>query len=478
MKEPLARLQRFPEKPPISQATKDAIIKLYKSGIGIKPIKNQLSASQRTIYRTLNEAGIPIRERGYPGGNIKPDIKDEIERLYLEENISTREIADRLGVNAANVWSILNKRGVRIRSRSEAGVMSVQKRGIGTTRRGLSAPWYSEKAGGWIRADSRYELVRMSQLDNDPNVVYWTKAAVERVPYSEGRYYVPDFYIEYKDGKKVVEEIKPIYCISDENILQKESAARKYFNAKQIEYKIVTENDIGINNLRNFDYDNIPLLTTEEKNRFKLTSSKSDYCKQIPEAKLGSKMTAPTIPQSPVLPVTKDYPDLARIYGKTGNHLPPVKEPWQMTREEFKKTASPLQNREDFVKAWLRDNENIPNKVRRGINQIPQRDGALLVYGNEKGEPVSMLSFRKDAVDAIAVSDRYTNRGIATQLLEESRKYGVRRTEGPISPEFAGIAHRFAVKTAFLECKPIPPEVLREYPDLMLKAEKQKWRKV
>lgn len=174
--------------------------------------------------------------------------------------------------------------------------------------------------------------------------------------------------------------------------------------------------------------------------------------------------------------VLAEYPDLARIYGKTGNHLPRVKEPWQMTKEEFKKTASPLQDREDFVKAWLRDNENIPNKVRQGINQIPQKDGALLVYGNEKGEPVSVLSFRKDAVDAIAVSDRYTGRGIATQLLEESRKYGVRRTEGAISPEFAGIAHRFAVKTAFLEGKPVPPAVLREYPDLVEKAEKQRWR--
>lgn len=175
--------------------------------------------------------------------------------------------------------------------------------------------------------------------------------------------------------------------------------------------------------------------------------------------------------------VLAEYPDLARIYGKTGNHLPRVKEPWQMTKEEFKKTASLLQNREDFVKAWLRDNEHIPNKVGQGINQIPQRDGALLVYGNEKGEPVSVLSFRKDAVDAIAVSDRYTGRGIATLLLEESRKYGVRRTEGTISPEFAGIAHRFAVKTAFLEGKPVPQEVLREYPDLMGKAEKQKWRR-
>ncbi len=83
----------------------------------------------------------------------------------------------------------------------------------------------------------------------------------------------------------------------------------------------------------------------------------------------------------------------------------------------------------------------------------------------------------KDAVEHIAVSDRYKGRGIATQLLEESRKYGVRRVIGAISPEASGVVHRFMVKTAFMEGKPIPPDVLREYPDLMIKAEKQRWRK-
>ena len=84
---------------------------------------------------------------------------------------------------------------------------------------------------------------------------------------------------------------------------------------------------------------------------------------------------------------------------------------------------------------------------------------------------------RKDAVEHIAVSDRYKGKGIATQLLEESRKYGVRRIIGQVSPEVAGVAHRFKVRTAFLEGKPVPQEVLREYPDLVMKAEKQKWRR-
>ncbi len=103
------------------------------------------------------------------------------------------------------------------------------------------------------------------------------------------------------------------------------------------------------------------------------------------------------------------------------------KEPWQMTRGEFAKTAIPLQDRKDFIKAWLKDNEDIPDMVKPGFNYIEQRNGSLLVYGNQRGQAIGIISMRKDVVEHIAVSDRYKDRGIATQLLEESRKYGVRR---------------------------------------------------
>lgn len=41
-----------------------------------------------------------------------------------------------------------------------------------------------------------------------------------------------------------------------------------------------------------------------------------------------------------------------------------------------------------------------------------------------------------------------------------------------------GVAQKFIVETAFLEGKPVPQGVLKEYPDLTGKAEKQRWRKV
>ena len=152
------------------------------------------------------------------------------------------------------------------------------------------------------------------------------------------------------------------------------------------------------------------------------------------------------------------------------------KEPWQMTREEFLKTAVSLPDRKDFLKAWMKDNEDIPNLVKPGFNYIEQRNGSLLVYGNQRGQAIGIISLRNDVVEHIAISDRYKGRGIATDLLEESRKYGVRRVIGQVSPEAAGIVHKFMVRTAFLEGKPVPPYVLREYPDLAMKAQKQKWR--
>lgn len=158
--------------------------------------------------------------------------------------------------------------------------------------------------------------------------------------------------------------------------------------------------------------------------------------------------------------------------------LTPTREPWQMTKGEFAKTAVALPDRKDFIKAWLKDNEDIPDLVKPGFNYIEQRNGSLLVFGNQGGHAIGIISMRKDVVEHIAVSDRYKDRGIATQLLEESRKYGVRRIIGAISPEVVRIVHRFTVKTAFMENKPVPQEVLREYPDLVMKAEKQKWRRV
>ena len=106
--------------------------------------------------------------------------------------------------------------------------------------RGLQVPWHSSKTGRESKADSGYELIRMWQYDHDPDVVTWKKNA-ERVPYGDGRSYVPDFLVERRDGTKTVEEVKPANFLSDPVVQQKAAAARKFFAKQGIDYRFITE---------------------------------------------------------------------------------------------------------------------------------------------------------------------------------------------------------------------------------------------
>jgi len=48
----------------------------------------------------------------------------------------------------------------------------------------------------------------MQQLDNDDTVVGWTKRHKIKIKLPNGRNFVPDFLIEYKNGILVLEETK------------------------------------------------------------------------------------------------------------------------------------------------------------------------------------------------------------------------------------------------------------------------------
>ena len=55
---------------------------------------------------------------------------------------------------------------------------------------------------------SSYELSRMLELDVDDNVSYWTKKHKISIPLNNKNYYIPDFLIEYTNGRKTIEEVK------------------------------------------------------------------------------------------------------------------------------------------------------------------------------------------------------------------------------------------------------------------------------
>jgi len=87
---------------------------------------------------------------------------------------------------------------------------------------------------------SSWEMNRMIELNEDDNIILWTKKHGIHISYfykTSMRNYLPDFYIEYKNGKKQLEEIKG-YVEDEEQHKLKIIAAKKYCKENGLEYTI------------------------------------------------------------------------------------------------------------------------------------------------------------------------------------------------------------------------------------------------
>jgi hypothetical protein len=107
------------------------------------------------------------------------------------------------------------------------------------------------------------EMLRMQQLDNDPTVKTWTRQ-VPTVKWAGG-IYVPDLYVEYRDGRVVVEEVKPSSQLRYEENVQKWAAARELLGSN-IGFRVVTEKDLGGEKaIREFNMGGLQGISPEEK---------------------------------------------------------------------------------------------------------------------------------------------------------------------------------------------------------------------
>ena len=94
----------------------------------------------------------------------------------------------------------------------------------------------------------------MDYLDADPNVVSWSyeKLVIEYVSNKKTkkvRKYYPDFQVEYKDGKKVIIEIKPSRKLGQATVVKKIRAAKEWCTTHGVTYKVLTEielKDMGL----------------------------------------------------------------------------------------------------------------------------------------------------------------------------------------------------------------------------------------
>jgi len=87
---------------------------------------------------------------------------------------------------------------------------------------------------------SSWEMNKMIELNENENVIFWTKKHKIHIKYfykNSNKIYLPDFYVEYKNGEKKIIEIKG-YVEDEEQLKLKIIAAKKFCKINNIEFII------------------------------------------------------------------------------------------------------------------------------------------------------------------------------------------------------------------------------------------------
>lgn len=251
----------------IDEKTLKLIIQDRLNGMSLGQLKLKHNFSLETLKRNLNKSGINTSLE-----NPFDKLTEKVIEDYKSKQL--KEIAKDYGVGIRTIKNYLISKGVKIRTLSQSVSLNIKNKGVNF--KGENILYNSVKNNCEILANSSYELARFLELEVDEDVVLYTKD-VETICYNDcNNNYTADIYIEYIDGRKVVEEIKPNWYLKymnkvlslAENTTQEDIAielnispksvkkfllsdlkfkeATKYFTAKGIEYKIMTEDNINI----------------------------------------------------------------------------------------------------------------------------------------------------------------------------------------------------------------------------------------
>ena len=94
------------------------------------------------------------------------------------------------------------------------------------------------------RYQSDLERRMMERLEADPTVKKWMKKHGITIPWIDGqkhqRRYVPDFLVEYDDGRKAIIEVKDPSRIDSNDVQRKRKAAEIWCKKRGMEYTIAT----------------------------------------------------------------------------------------------------------------------------------------------------------------------------------------------------------------------------------------------
>ena len=135
------------------------------------------------------------------------------------------------------------KESRNIMSTTRSQLISEGKINITKNSRGYKGWYFSTKNNEKFYHDSALELYRMMQLDNCDDINWWTKRHGIRIPYirdNNQKNYVPDFLIQYKNGNKVLEEIKGY----DPYANIKRNALLKYCSENKLIFRWINQEEV------------------------------------------------------------------------------------------------------------------------------------------------------------------------------------------------------------------------------------------
>ncbi len=115
---------------PIKKLTSGELANLYLARrMSIHQLARTTGFSRRTISRWLRQSGIPYRTQGETNEMLRRHAlpaKETLERLYLEQRLSSSQIGERLGGTGSWVLGLLQRYDIRRRTTSEAGIEFVK----------------------------------------------------------------------------------------------------------------------------------------------------------------------------------------------------------------------------------------------------------------------------------------------------------------------------------------------------------------
>ena len=110
---------------------------------------------------------------------------------------------------------------------------------------GRKSVFNSKKSNAYIKCSSSWEHRACEILEDNPDVLYFRRA--KSIPYKldgEDRRYIPDFYVEKRDGSREIIEVKPSRLLGHRMNVEKFRYAQDFCYNNGLTFSVWTEREI------------------------------------------------------------------------------------------------------------------------------------------------------------------------------------------------------------------------------------------